>query len=70
MDLREEILKEHSRRQALKIAGWIGNDSKRFSMLVDLFLHDEYRVVQRAGYPLSMVADKFPGLRKKIYICL
>lgn len=65
MNLREEILREHSRRQALKISGWIGNDKKRFSRLVDLFLHDEYPVVQRAAYPLSMVADKYPKLAEE-----
>jgi hypothetical protein len=65
MNLREEILKEHSRRQAEKIAGWIGNDKKRFNLLIDLFLHDEYRVVQRSGYPLSIVADKYPKLAEE-----
>jgi hypothetical protein len=62
MGLREEILKEHSRRQALKIAGWVGKDKKRFSRLLDLFLNDEYRVVQRSGYPLSIIIDKYPAL--------
>jgi hypothetical protein len=65
MNLREEILKEHSRRQALKIAGWIGKDKSRFKQLVDLFLHDEYRVVQRSTYPLSMVADRYPVLAEE-----
>ncbi len=30
--------------------------------LVDLFLHDEYRVVQRAAWPLSLVAEKYPEM--------
>jgi hypothetical protein len=47
MNLREEILKEHSRRQALTIAAWVDNDERKFESLLDLFLHDEYRVVQR-----------------------
>ncbi len=75
MNLREEILKEHSRKQAEKIAGWIGNNKKRFSRLVDLFLHDEYRVAQRSAYPLMLLADKhprlaeeyIPGMVKKLY---
>jgi hypothetical protein len=65
MNLREEILKEHSRRQALKIAGWIGKNKKRFRRLVELFLHDQYRVVQRSAYPLSLVADKYPELAEE-----
>ena len=62
MNLREEILKEHSRRQALKIAGWIGNDRKKFSRLLDLFLHDKYRVVQRSAMVLGYVADNHSEL--------
>lgn len=62
MDLKEEILKEHSKKQALKIAGWIGNDKKRFSRLLDLFLHAEYRVVQRSAWIISHVTDKYPDI--------
>lgn len=29
-----------------------------------LFLNDEYRVVQRAAWPLSYIAMKYPGLMK------
>jgi hypothetical protein len=65
MDLREEILKEHSRKQAEKIAGWTGNNKKRFSLLIDLFLNDEYRVAQRAAYPLMLLADKYPLLAEE-----
>ena len=53
MNLRAEILKEHSKAQCSKIVQWIGNDQKRFDELFHLFLDDEYRVVQRAGWPLS-----------------
>jgi hypothetical protein len=58
MDLRAEILKEHSRVQSDKIAKWIGKDAGRFAQLVQLFLHDEYRVVQRAAWVLSVVVEK------------
>ena len=62
MNLREEILKEHSKVQTTKIANWIGDDEKRFAALVDLFLHDEYRVVQRAAWIVSVVAEDQPEL--------
>src|SRR5688572_1297991 len=65
MELREEILKEHSRKQALKIAGWTGNNKKRFGLLIDLFLNDEYRVAQRSAYPLMLLADKYPLLAEE-----
>jgi hypothetical protein len=65
MDLRETILKEHSKAQTHKIIKWVGNDQKRFDKLFDLFLHDEYRVVQRAAWPMSYCVINYPELIKK-----
>jgi hypothetical protein len=62
MNLRREILNEHSKVQTLKIAGWVGNDKKRFNELMKLFLHDEYRVVQRSAYPISIISERHPEL--------
>ncbi|HEY0742488.1 MAG TPA: hypothetical protein VGD40_13530 [Chryseosolibacter sp.] len=64
MNLREELLKEHSKRQAEKIIKYVGNDPSRFKMLVDVFLAGPYRVTQRAGWPLSGVAERYPQLVK------
>jgi hypothetical protein len=65
MDLREEALKEHSKRQTMKIAAWIGNDEDRFRQYLYLFLHDEYRVVQRISWVICDIADKYPKLVEK-----
>lgn len=65
MDLREEILKEHSKRQTNKIIKWVGDDPKKFDELVSLFLKGEYRVTQRAGWPLSYIAIVHPQLISK-----
>ena len=62
MDLRAEILLEHSRAQSLRIAGWVGHHADRFAALIQLFLHDEYRVVQRSAWIISLVAAKHPEL--------
>lgn len=62
MDLRSEILKEHSKEQAEKIAKWVGNNSERFAQLMHLFMTDVYRVVQRAAWPVGMIAEKHPSL--------
>lgn len=62
MDLRNEILKEHSKRQALRIAAWIGPDKKRFKQLMELFLEGEYRVTQRSAWIVGCCADRFPFL--------
>lgn len=65
MDLREEVLKEHSKKQVLKIAAWIGTDKDRFRQFLFLFLNDEYRVVQRISWVLSIVAEEHPELVEK-----
>src|SRR5258705_3712562 len=65
MDLKEIILEEHSKAQTNKIIKWIGHDQKRFDQLFDLFLNDEYRVVQRAAWPLSYCVINHPALIQK-----
>ncbi|HVI43800.1 MAG TPA: hypothetical protein VM802_02990 [Chitinophaga sp.] len=62
MDIRKELLAEHSRAQALRISAWIGADATRFAKLMKLFLEDEYRVVQRSALVVSYVADSHPEL--------
>jgi hypothetical protein len=62
VDLRAEILKEHSKRQALKIAAWVGSDKTRFRELMELFLHGEYRVTQRAAWIVGHCGQQHPAL--------
>lgn len=62
MDLRAAILQEHSKAQSLKIVAWVGSDKSRFRALLDLFLHGEYRVVQRSAGMVSKIADIQPEL--------
>jgi hypothetical protein len=64
MNLRTQLLAEASKENALKVVHWIGNDQERFRSLMDLFLHDEYRVVQRASWVMSNVAEEHPALIK------
>lgn len=65
MKLRETILKEHSKANCRRIVKWVGNDQKRFDELFNLFLNDEYRVVQRAGWPISYCIEDHPQLIRK-----
>jgi hypothetical protein len=64
-NLREEILKEHSKAQCTKIVRWVGASQQRFDELFSLFLNDEYRVVQRAGWPVSCCVIAHPVLITK-----
>ena len=65
MVLRSEILKEHSKAQCTKIVKWVGDSQERFDELFDLFLHDEYRVVQRAAWPVGNAVMAHPSLIDK-----
>jgi hypothetical protein len=62
MNLETEILKEHSKRQTVRIARWIGTDQKRFRQLMDLLLHGDRIVTQRAAWILSSCYDIHPRL--------
>jgi hypothetical protein len=62
MDLRTTILAEHSATQAQKIVAFIGDDVKKFKTLMDLFLGFEYRITQRAAWPLGMIGEAQPQL--------
>lgn len=64
MIIEQEILKEHSKHQSVKIANWIGDDAERFAKLMDLFLNGEYRVVQRSAWIVSCCGEKYPRLLK------
>jgi len=64
MKLRDTILEEHSKKQCLKIVAWVDDDKERFAELMNLMLRDEYRVAQRAAYPISYCVQKYPALIK------
>lgn len=70
MHLRSSILAEHSKAQCNKIVQWVGNDQKRFDELFNLFLHDEYRVVQRAAWPVSYCVIAHPEFIKNHWASL
>lgn len=64
MNLKETILEEHSKAQCNKIVRWVGNSQERFNELFNLFLNSEYRITQRAAWPLSYCAIAHPGFMK------
>src|SRR3990172_4597317 len=62
MDLEFEILKEHSKRQTVRIAQWIGSDRRRYRQLMKLLLHGEPVVTQRAAWILISCYEIHPPL--------
>jgi hypothetical protein len=65
MELRTAILAEHSRQQMHRIVEYIGNDADKFHELMQLFLHNEYRVSQRASWAVSNCIQKHPEFAQK-----
>ncbi|HEY0272356.1 MAG TPA: hypothetical protein VGC22_04175 [Chitinophaga sp.] len=60
--LQERILAADLKAEVSRIAEWAAHSKARFAQLMDLFLHGEYRVVQRAAWMISMVAKTQPSL--------
>jgi hypothetical protein len=58
--LRDDILQEHSKAQTMRIVHRIGDDRAAFDELMQLFFHDEYRVVQRAAWPIGYCLEAHP----------
>ena len=65
MDLRQTILAEHSKLNCNKIVKWVGNSQKRFDELFNLFLNLEYRINQRAAWPVSYCVIDHPHFISK-----
>ena len=65
MDLRNRILKEHTKANCQKIIDWVGNDITRFNQLFNLFLNDNSRVTQRAAWPMSYCVIAHPEFMEK-----
>ncbi|MFN8243156.1 MAG: hypothetical protein U0X40_03795 [Ferruginibacter sp.] len=65
MQLRAAILQEHSKAQCLRIVKWVGHNQEHFDELFNLFMGDEYRVVQRAAWAVSCCVQAHPFLLEK-----
>lgn len=62
MNIREQLLFEHSKANAQIIANYIGTNTDRVAVLISCFLSKEYRVSQRSSMVLSIIGDKNPEL--------
>src|ERR1700722_13202243 len=62
MDLEKLLRAEHSRKQTDRIVAYIGDDKERFGALINLFFEGEYRITQRAAWPLSYCVREHPEL--------
>jgi len=64
MNILKELQKDFDKSTCDRIVAFIGNDRKKFSTLVEAFLNSEYRITQRAAWPLSHAVKQHPELIK------
>lgn len=64
MNLVKTLSQPITKAQCDKIVAYIGEDKTRFNELMDAFLEGNYRVTQRAAWPLSYATQKHPHLIK------
>src|SRR5580658_7161030 len=62
MDLEKLLRAEHSKRQCDRIVSNDADDKERFAQLIELFFRGEYRITQRAAWPLSYCVRRHPEL--------
>jgi hypothetical protein len=65
LNIKNTLLAEHSKAQCTIIAQYVGNNQQRFDELFLLFISNEYRVVQRAAWPVSYCVIAYPNLIAK-----
>lgn len=53
---------EHSKQQTMAIVEFIGEDPKRFAELMKVFFAGDYRLTQRAAWPMNYCAELHPKL--------
>ncbi len=62
MDLLKLLRAEHSKKNTDRIVDYIGDDKDRFAQLIQLFFKGEYRITQRAAWPLNYCVRHHPEL--------
>jgi hypothetical protein len=67
MDLLKLLRAEHSKKQTDRIVAYVGDDKERFAALIELFFRGEYRITQRAAWPLSYCVRRHPELIAPYY---
>jgi hypothetical protein len=67
MNIRQALEKEHSKTLTTAIVNYIGDDKARFKELMNVFMKDEYKLAQRAAWPLSYVCIAEPTLVKPYF---
>lgn len=72
--LEAQILAEHSKAQTMRIVHWVGHDTERLEILMEIFLNDppsmplpagrgyQYIFTQRSSWAVRYVGEKSPAI--------
>lgn len=62
MDLKSQLLKVHNKQNCDLIVKWIGTNQSRFEELLSFLLYGDFKIAQRASWPLYYSAMENPSL--------
>ncbi len=62
MDIRQALMAGHSRQRTMAIVEFIGDDPQRFAELMKVFFERDYRLTQRAAWPMNYCAERHSSL--------
>jgi hypothetical protein len=62
LDIEREILAVRAKEQVVKLVKWVGNDKKRFQLLMELFLQGEDLTVKKSAWIIGHCAELHPEL--------
>src|ERR1700744_5285373 len=62
INIHQLLREEHSKKKTDRIVRYIGKDKTRFAVLIGLFFKGEYRITQRAAWPMSYCVREHPEL--------
>ncbi len=60
--IEKEIRREHSKKMAVLVSSFIGDDCRKFEELLDHFYSDDKQLSQRSAYVLAHCFDSRPSL--------
>jgi hypothetical protein len=68
--IQDMLAAAHNKTNTLKIISYVGKNRTRFKELMVIFLRGEYRLTQRAAWPLSYIAENNTGFLSPYYSSL
>jgi hypothetical protein len=64
MDIGAVLDSGHTKNNTMRVVRYVGSDGKKFAALMEIFFHGEYRMTQRAAWPVSYCVKDQPELIK------